>query len=184
MTIIQIRIDNKIQEIELSQIPEYLLQYGFEFEIDISKVWALITPTVNFPVSELLWHMDMTPWADNTKPFSVAPKQVLDNPQIYPEHYEKILNADCSYPLDIAFNNGRWIVIDGLHRLCSQIKVGLQENGFIAVRVHSTESLISCMDIDITPKHIAEKYFSSVKKINTEKIDYTSSLKNRQKPRI
>ena len=45
-------------------------------------------------------------------------------------HREKIEKADISFPIDIMENKGRWVILDGLHRL-----VKLYENGAKKIKV-------------------------------------------------
>jgi hypothetical protein len=45
-------------------------------------------------------------------------------------HREKIERADTSFPIDIMENKGKWLILDGLHRL-----VKLYEQGAKTVRV-------------------------------------------------
>lgn len=164
---IQVKSDDDLQRIDLQDIPKDFVLYGFEFEIDIPKVWALEAPTIDFPIKELLWHMGITPWSYNGKPLAVGPRQVLADPEAYPHQYQKIVDADCSHPLDIAFNNGRWVIVDGLHRLCAQIMQGFNENDVIKARIHSKEALIACMDRKATPAFIAQRYPFSEGKDNS-----------------
>lgn len=158
MTKIYIQGEKKILPIDANDIPADILKYGFEFEIDIAKIWALESPTLNFPIKDLLWHMNITPWDHEGKPLSIGPADVIKNPDLYPNHYERIQKADLSYPIDISYNNGRWVIVDGLHRLCAQIAIANDENDTVKVRVHAREAIISCIDKKLTASHILQKY--------------------------
>ena len=35
----------------------------------------------------------------------------------YKEQYDRIMNADIEYPIDIMENKGKYVILDGLHRL-------------------------------------------------------------------
>ena len=51
---------------------------------------------------------------DPGKNIAYSAKDVIGNPKKYPDEYERILNANLSYPIIISANND---VIDGVHRL-------------------------------------------------------------------
>ena len=42
---------------------------------------------------------------------------MINNPEKYKVQYERTMNSDMTYPLDIMWNKGRWLLLDGLHRL-------------------------------------------------------------------
>jgi hypothetical protein len=58
----------------------------------------------------------------NSLPFTKNDQKMVDT--------EKIEKADTSYPIDIMENKGRWLILDGLHRL-----VKLYEQGEKTVKV-------------------------------------------------
>ena len=149
--------------VRLSDIPYEIKKYAFEFEIDVEKLHKLSNPVINIPFATLKWHLDITPWDYEGRPFGVGPRQVLNNPSQYAQHYARIRCADTSFPLDIAYNNGRWVIIDGLHRLAKIFIAGAQDDDLIAVRVHSRQDLISCMDLECTSSEIANKYFPNIR---------------------
>lgn len=159
MAEIKIDSENGPISIDKSDIPEEILKYGFEFEIDVKKIWSLKTPVTEFPLEELLWHFNITPWDHDGAALKIGPKDVLDNLEKYSKHHERILKADTSYPIDIAYNNGRWIIVDGLHRLCSIYLSNNKDKAAITkVRIHSSEDVISCMDLNLTDPKVADKY--------------------------
>lgn len=178
MNIIYIQTENGTLPIEETDIPAEILKYGFEFEIEVSKVWALETPTLDFPIKDLLWHLNITPWDHDGKPLTIGPKEVMDSPELYPEHFEKIKNADLSYPIDISYNNGKWVIVDGLHRLCFTVISGANaECDKVKVRIHSREAILSCIDKKLTAPHILKKYG-----IQRDRLIDRSSLQLTEKP--
>jgi hypothetical protein len=50
----------------------------------------------------------------------------MSHPEKYPAEYARILGADLTHPLDIMFNKGRWLLLDGLHRLAKAKLNGLK----------------------------------------------------------
>jgi len=49
---------------------------------------------------------------------------VIDNPEAHKEEYERTMKADMEYPIDIMENRGRWLILDGLHRLMKAAILG------------------------------------------------------------
>ncbi len=81
------------------------------------KIWALDIPVEEMDISQLLWHFDAPlHWYDNEK-YSLKPWHTIRNPKRYKEEYNHAMNVDMKYPLDIIESKGRWLILDGLHRL-------------------------------------------------------------------
>ncbi|MBS3117789.1 ParB-like nuclease domain-containing protein [Candidatus Woesearchaeota archaeon] len=49
--------------------------------------------------------------------YDLTPNEVINNPDNFKEEYSRTMKADMTYPIDIMKNNGRWLILDGLHRL-------------------------------------------------------------------
>ena len=43
--------------------------------------------------------------------------EIINDPEKYKDEYERTMKADLSHPIDIMKNKGRWLILDGLHRL-------------------------------------------------------------------
>jgi len=101
-------------------------------------VWALSTPASAVPLSELAWHLELPVWSARPKLslFDLAPATVLANPDVYTGDWDKILNADLAYPLELFRNGARWVVLDGYHRLA---RAKLERVARIPVRLHPDE---------------------------------------------
>ena len=98
------------------ELPKIIEEVGFDFDWDNDKVWALNFPVEEIPLSDLAWHFEIPFWnlADN---YNLSPNQVISDPEKYKVEYDRTMNADLSYPIDIMENKGRWLILDGLHRL-------------------------------------------------------------------
>jgi len=82
---------------------------------------ALLLPVIDMDVGQLVWQLDLPFWAGRDgQPFQVRPLDVVDGP-----HLELVEREDCTLPLDVTWQNGRWIVLDGLHRLLKAARGGL-----------------------------------------------------------
>lgn len=98
-------------------IPESVLEYGFDFDWDEKDVWKVKCPVIEISINELLWHFDIPFWNYQGKEYVLTPNEVIENPIIYHEEYDRIMSADIQYPIDVMKNKGRLVILDGLHRL-------------------------------------------------------------------
>ncbi len=106
-------------------IPQIIKDVGFDFDWDTTKVWALKEPTVEMPMNELAWHFDIPFWSsEGTAVYNLSPKEVMEHPDRESTHWRLIQAADTTYPIDIMENKGRWLILDGLHRLAKEYVAG------------------------------------------------------------
>lgn len=105
-----------------NNLPKIIKEIGFDFNWDIRKVWALDLPVVEMPVKELAWMFEIPFWDSyKTKPIDVA-----NNPKGHKDQYKRTMATNLSHPLDIMFWKGRWLMLDGLHRLLKAHILGLK----------------------------------------------------------
>jgi hypothetical protein len=114
------------------EVPEIIRQVGFDFKWDVKKVWALDIPTTELNVNELTWHFDIPFHWHEGEVYNLKSKDIIANPDQYKEEYQRTMNADLRYPIDIMNNKGRWLILDGLHRL---MKAHIQGNKKVDVRI-------------------------------------------------
>lgn len=101
--------------------PEIIERVGFDFSWDEKKVWRLDLPTEEMPIEELVWHLDIPfLWSEPDGFYDLKPRDVISNPKKYPEEYQRTLRADAGYPIDIMRWRGKWLILDGLHRLMKE----------------------------------------------------------------
>lgn len=111
--------------------PNIIQEVGFDFHWDVKKVWALDIPATEMDISELVWHFDIPFWElADTDDYNLTPNAVINKEAGTHMHREKIDKADTNYPIDIMENKGRWLILDGLHRL-----VKLYEQGVKTIKV-------------------------------------------------
>jgi len=102
----------------MKELPESIKEVGFDFSWDERKVWQLDVPVELMPIAELTWHFDYPfLWSKPSGYYDLTPREIIENPEKYPEEYTRTINADASYPIDIMKWRGRWLILDGLHRL-------------------------------------------------------------------
>ncbi|MCL4367506.1 hypothetical protein M1563_05060 [Patescibacteria group bacterium] len=97
--------------------PQEILAVGFDFEWDEQKLWKLNLPLEEMELEELVWHFDLPFWSTGGSDYNFKPIWVLQEPEKYPERMTRVMKADLNCPLDIMFWKGRWVLLDGLHRL-------------------------------------------------------------------
>ena len=122
-----------------SKKPNIIDEVGFDFDWDSKKVWALDIPVIEMDIKELIWHFDLPFWElEDTDDYNLTPKAVIDNKSGTREHRKKIEEADTSHPIDIMENKGRWLILDGLHRLVKLYESGAKK---IKVRIIPREKI-------------------------------------------
>ena len=107
-------------------IPQIIKDVGFDFDWNEEKVWALDIPTEEIKITDLLWHFDI-PFLWENGVYNLKPQEVMDNPEAHREEYERTMKADLVHPIDIMENKGRWLILDGLHRLMKSSSFGLDK---------------------------------------------------------
>lgn len=117
-------------------LPPHIQQYAFDFRWDNQLVWNLIVESELMNVDQLVWHFDI-PWLHTEgERFNLTPKEIMQHPALYKEQYKRTMESDVSFPIDVMYNKGRWLILDGLHRLMKAVHNGEQ---YVAVRKISRE---------------------------------------------
>ena len=98
-------------------IPDIIKEVGFDFSWDENKVWALNYPVEKMNIKELEWNFDIFFNWHGDEIYNLKSADIINNPDKYKEEYERTMKADLNYPIDIMKNKGRWLILDGLHRL-------------------------------------------------------------------
>lgn len=106
--------------------PEIIKNVGFDFSWSEKKVWALNISIEEIDINELTWHFDIPFWNTTRGYYDLNPNQVILNQKLYKEEYNRVMIADLKYPIDIMFNKGKWLILDGLHRLVKAYILGIK----------------------------------------------------------
>lgn len=103
------------------ELPDIIKEVGFDFSWDERKVWELDYPAEDMPINELTWHFDVPfIWSKPDGYYDVNPREVIEHSDQYREEYERTMQSDTNYPIDIMYWKKRWLILDGLHRLMKQ----------------------------------------------------------------
>lgn len=99
-------------------------ELGLTFYWDVRKLWEVDLPIKHMPLTELDWLLDQPFWKLDSHEPVLRPRDVACEPTRYPDHYQRTLNTDLSYPINAIGLKGRWVVMDGLHRLLKATILG------------------------------------------------------------
>src|SRR3989344_2550175 len=107
------------------ELPKIIKEVGFDFDWDSQKVWRLNEPVIDMGIGELMWHFEIPFWEiEDTDDYNLTPNEVVKQPDIHSAHFDKVQKADLQYPIDIMENKGKWLILDGLHRLVKACLAG------------------------------------------------------------
>lgn len=117
------------------QLPDHLRGLFFDRLWETAKVRHLATATQSLPLDELRWHLDLRAWTTvrGEARWDLSPNMVLRRPDLHTRHWERILDADVAFPLEMFRHDGRWVVLDGYHRLARH---HVEERAMVPVRLH------------------------------------------------
>lgn len=113
------------------EFPQIIKDVGFDFSWDERKVWALDVPVEEMPIADLIWHFDIPSWSTPNGFYDLKAQDVIEYPDDNRAEYERTMAADISHPIDIMLWRGRWLILDGLHRL---VKLSIQGAANVKVR--------------------------------------------------
>jgi hypothetical protein len=106
-------------------VPAELREVLCDFVWDAGKLRRLPLPVGTATVDSLRWQLDLPWWRLDDRPFQVTPSQVRADPARYQEQYRRTMAADLGCPLDLLDRDGRWVILDGVHRLLKADLLGL-----------------------------------------------------------
>ena len=118
--------------------PQIIKDVGFDFSWDEKKVWQLDIPVTEMPVSELEWHFGIPFLWENGGVYNLTPREVIDSPDKHKQEFDRTMKADLKHPIDIMENKGKWLILDGLHRL---MKAFIQDQDKVKVRIISRDDI-------------------------------------------
>ncbi|MBT5021579.1 hypothetical protein HOK51_00315 [Candidatus Woesearchaeota archaeon] len=112
------------ENLGIPEVPRIIKDIGFDFKWDKQKVWKLRVPVTEMNISELEWHFEIPFLRDNSGRKCIKPIDVIKNPGCDERQFCRVENADLKYSIDIMENKGRWLILDGLHRLMKSFILG------------------------------------------------------------
>jgi hypothetical protein len=119
-------------------LPDIIKKVGFDFDWENKKVWQLDIPITKMDVKELTWHFDIPFHWHKGGIYNLTSREIIEHPEEHKEEYERTLRANLKYPIDIMENKGKWLILDGLHRLMKAYVRGVKE---VNVRIIPREKI-------------------------------------------
>ncbi len=99
------------------------ISYGFK--IPEASLWALDVPTEAVSIDEISYNLDI-PYLEHegTDDWNMSITSLLANFNNEPHHAAQVERANLDYPIELYLFDGRWIILDGVHRLTKAIRLG------------------------------------------------------------
>ncbi|MFA6252239.1 MAG: hypothetical protein WCX74_02460 [Candidatus Paceibacterota bacterium] len=120
------------------ELPDIIKQVGFDFDWENEKVWCLDIPVIEMDIKELVWHFDIPFHWHKDGVYNLTSREIIENPGEYEDEYKRTMKADLTYPIDIMENKGKWLILDGLHRLMKAYIKGMEK---VSVRIIPREKI-------------------------------------------
>ncbi len=89
---------------------------GIDFYWDVRKLWDVDLPIVDLDVADLSWLLDLPFWTVRGRS-NVRPLEVAEDPDGFADEYARVMRSDLQHPTNVIWLQGRWVTLDGLHRL-------------------------------------------------------------------
>jgi hypothetical protein len=89
------------------------------------KLWAVDLPVTTLSTVDLEWLLDCPFWEhDNGERYTITPRDVLEKAEGTSKEQQAVEQADTTYPIDVYFNNDKYLILDGIHRLVNLYQSG------------------------------------------------------------
>ncbi|EOA8959617.1 hypothetical protein ACIMS1_005367 [Vibrio harveyi] len=124
---------------EHKTIPRELKKHMLSFDWNEQIVWEEKAEIEQIPISKIDYLLVLPFWEKpgyKSESFNLSPMDVLRNPDLYQNHFARIIDSNCEYPLDFLLYEDKIWILDGLHRLC---KLYLEGSEYVSVRIHTDE---------------------------------------------
>ena len=109
------------------KVPRIIERVGFDFNWSSKKVWDLNYSIEEIKIKDLEWHFNIPFWNTKEGYYDLNPNKVIKNPKKFKKEYERTMKSNLSYPIDIMKNKGKWLILDGLHRLVKSKIMGYEK---------------------------------------------------------
>ncbi len=107
---------------------------GFNFgNWEEELIWSLDIPVEEISIKDLLWHFDIPYWEnDEGDRSTVSPRDVINKEVGTIVEQKRVEDVDINYPIDLFENEGKYFILDGLHRL---VRLYNNKSEMIRVRI-------------------------------------------------
>lgn len=84
-------------------------------------------PAEEIEIAEIEYNLDI-PYLEQegTDDWNLTPRMLVENFEREKLHAKKVEEADLKYPIEIYLHQGKWIILDGVHRFSKAVRLGHQ----------------------------------------------------------
>lgn len=101
----------------LDRVPAALRGVILEVAWDLDLLRQLDLPVDDVDLADLRWQLELPWWSDDGHLFAISPLQVRADPARYPDHWQRVQDADLYRPIYVIQRPRGLVVMDGVHRL-------------------------------------------------------------------
>lgn len=101
----------------VNKIPKTLREAGYEIYCDAEKLGALDIPIVYVEIKDLIWNFDLPLWGKDGESWNLTPWDVINEVPGSASQRKRVEEVDLNFPILVLKKNGRWLIVDGVHRL-------------------------------------------------------------------
>ncbi|TCC28188.1 hypothetical protein E0H58_01335 [Kribbella speibonae] len=139
------RADRAAPEVSFEELvammPETLREVFPPYRWQLGKLWELDLKVEPVEIADLVWIFDLPLWQLEGERFKVTPHQVAETPMNFRAHYQRVMDADLDFPINLVAYRGRLVVLDGVHRL---LKAHFLRRRWIEATIATATQLRSC----------------------------------------
>jgi hypothetical protein len=125
----------------VAMMPETLREVFPPYRWQLAKLWELDLKVEPVEIADLVWMFDLPLWQLEGERFRVMPHQVAETPMNFRAHYQRVMDADLDFPINLVAYRGRLVVLDGVHRL---LKAHFLRRRWIEATIATATQLRSC----------------------------------------
>ena len=125
----------------VAMMPEALREVFPPYRWQLAKLWELELKVEPVEIADLVWMFDLPLWQLEGARFKVTPHQVAETPMNFRAHYQRVMDADLDFPINLVAYRGRLVVLDGVHRL---LKAHFLRRRWIEATIATATQLRSC----------------------------------------
>ncbi|MGW6195443.1 hypothetical protein ACWF0M_04770 [Kribbella sp. NPDC055110] len=139
------RADRAAPEVSFEELvammPDPLREVFPPYRWNLAKLWELELKVEPVEIADLVWMFDLPLWQLESERFRVTPHQVAETPMNFRAHYQRVMDADLDFPINLVAYRGRLVVLDGVHRL---LKAHFLRRRWIEATIATATQLRSC----------------------------------------
>lgn len=102
------------QKIKREFVPDELKDVYVDFYWSQDKLWNLKIEPMQLEINQLEWILEYPVWYMEPHP---VPVKLMKDSTLDPNHWNRIITADLSFPIHVLKWKGRLLILDGVHRL-------------------------------------------------------------------